>query len=181
MAIEFVVEDGTAKSDATSYIAVADADQYWENRGDTAGTWGGSTDDQKKVALILATFYLDTIYSVRWQGWRTKEGGRESDRQALAWPRFDVVDYDGWVVDNDIVPQAVQDACCELAWQSRNGDELIPNLDPSDNGLVQEMVKVGPLQVMQRWKGERSALKRYTNVERMLRPLLISTTTIQRA
>ena len=55
MAIEYVVEDGTGLSTATSYISTADFDQYWENVGYT----NTLSTDEKQVSLLFVVEGVD--------------------------------------------------------------------------------------------------------------------------
>lgn len=106
--MSFVVEDGTAKSTSTSYVSVAAADTYHSEHGAPA-TWTAATTAQKEAALMAATVWMDATYS-----WR---GSITDDDQALGWPREDVYDDEGRDIDDNIVPQAVQDCCAYLALQ----------------------------------------------------------------
>ena len=104
--MSLVVEDGTGKDDAESYISAEDADTYHENHGDASG-WSGATIDQKEGALRAATVWLDGKY--RWKGVVL------NDTQALGWPRVGAYDRDGRLQPEDAVPQRVIDACAHLA------------------------------------------------------------------
>lgn len=106
MAIEFVVEDGSGKSDATSYASEAAADQYHENRGNAA--WALLSSDDKQTALNRATAYLDSYFD-----WT--QGIPTNLTQALDWPRIGAYDEDNVYFDEDEIPQQVIDACCALA------------------------------------------------------------------
>lgn len=100
-----VVEDGTGKIDAVSYISVADADAYHLARGNTA--WAVATEANKEAALVRATSALDGLYSSRWPGRRYNQD------QALDWPRYDAWDRDGYPLVG--VPQRIKDATSAAA------------------------------------------------------------------
>lgn len=89
----------------TTYVSVDDADDYLA-AALHAVVWASATATQKGQAIVTATRMLDRQI---WQGEKT------SDAQALAWPRSGVTTRDGAAVDEDTIPQAVIDACCELA------------------------------------------------------------------
>ena len=77
MAATFVVEDGSGKSDANSYVSIANANQYHENT--TASTdWSGASQANKERALRLGTQYVEARYSHLWRG------NKASSDQALA-------------------------------------------------------------------------------------------------
>ncbi len=111
--MSFVVEDGTGKTDATSYVSLADADAYWVDRGNA--TWAAATNADKQIALISATEYLDARYM-----WSS--GVKWSTGQALAWPRGGAYDRFGYGIDDDVVPEPVKAACCQLAVRALSDD-----------------------------------------------------------
>lgn len=126
-----IVEDGSIVAGAESYVSVADADVYHVARGNTA--WTG--DETAKEALLRkATDYMLQVYGLRWKG------DRVSSDQALDWPRVGVVAY-GFDVASDVVPDAVANACAELALRAIAGD-LIPD---TTRRTLRE--KVGPIEV----------------------------------
>jgi hypothetical protein len=110
--VTMVVEDGTGKADANSYGSLADAYAYHEARGNTAwtSTPPSPESDTQKAALIRATSYIDGRYGAKFPG--TKKRGRE---QALAWPREDALDRDGYEIEDDEVPAEVERATFEAA------------------------------------------------------------------
>lgn len=110
----FIVEDGTGLSNATSYVSVADADAYATDRGDT--TWAALSTENKEIALIKATDYIDKNYT-----WLGTKNTRE---QALQWPRTDVVDANGFDIPSDEVPIEVKNATIEAALISGAGNDL---------------------------------------------------------
>ncbi len=111
-----VAEDGTGKSDANSYISLADAETYFTNRGVPA-SWTAATNAEKEAALVSATQYLDANYE-----WATGDIG--SDTQALGWPRSGAYDRFGRSIESTVVPPRVEDACCEAAVRALDGDLL---------------------------------------------------------
>ncbi len=153
-----VVEDGTARADAESYISVADASAYHAARGNVA--WAGlASDTLREHALRAATAYM-ALYRGRWAGWR------KTAEQALDWPRNDVPvpDGPGGVYPTDSVPVAVRNACAELALKSLSGP-LAPDLKPP-----KLRVKVGPIET-EYARGDRQTTV-YQSVEALLRPFL---------
>lgn len=136
--VDLVVEDGTGKEDANSYASIEQADTYFESRGVTAWTSISGDADEKKIALIKATSYLDNRYRGRWHG------ARSNETQALAWPRSDVLDGDGFEVAEDKVPTLVLYATMEAAKRALSG-ELYADWSPSAPGITSESKSVGPL------------------------------------
>ena len=151
-----VVEDGTGKSTAESYISVADASTYHTARGNTA--WAAlTTDALREAALRKATDYMRQAYRSRWQGYRVNED------QALDWPRYDV-EVEGYAVDSDIVPTEIKNACAELALKASSAD-LNPDLT---QGVLSE--QVGSISVT--YDKNSPQRTRYAAIDAMLSPYL---------
>lgn len=156
--MSLIVEDGTGKADAESYISVADASAYHTARNNTA--WAAlSTDTLREAALRKATEYMVNAYRSRWQG------TRKTEDQALCWPRYSVV-VEGYLVDDASVPEIVKRACAELALKASAAD-LAPDLT---QGVVRE--QVGPIAV--EYDRTSPQATRYAAIEAMLRPFLKS-------
>jgi len=135
MAIEFTTEDGTGKTTATSYLTVAEFRQYWENRGTSypEDTLPATTEDDKiKAYLNSATEFLDITFRFK--------GIKVSDDQALEFPRHGVMKSNGRVVDSDIVPTDIKNACAYLAGMKAEFD-----LNVVDNNIRSE--SYGPVSV----------------------------------
>lgn len=113
-----VVEDGTAKADAESYLSVTDADSYFANRGYTL--WATMSTNEKEQALRRSADYMKAAYGPRWLGYRV------SASQALDWPRSGVVAR-GFSIPADAIPAEVKNACAELAFKAAGGD-LAPDI-----------------------------------------------------
>jgi len=128
MALTLVVEDGSGKADANSYLSLADADAFHEGNlwnEDWPGT-EPADEASKDRALVTATRLLDQQW--RWFGYKL------TDTQALQWPRVQVPDRDsprnaarntavrigGYpnlqvYLPSDEVPQAIERATALLA------------------------------------------------------------------
>ncbi len=104
----FVVEDGTGKEDASSYISLAEAELYMADYPSVmTALWTPLTDPQKQTLLVYATRVLDQ--RTTWKGLKVVAASR------LRWPRSGVVDCDKLPVAEDIVPEQVKAVVCELA------------------------------------------------------------------
>ena len=164
-----IVETGSGLANADSFISVADADTYFTDRGNTV--WAGSTT-VKEQALRKATDFMQGRYIRKWKGERTHE------TQALAWPRENVNDADGYDLDSNVVPEAVRRACAELAVRSLTAS-LLP--DDTTPGITSESVSIpGPISKSVTYAGSKTASPTYTAVDRMLSPYLIDTDTAER-
>jgi len=113
MAIEFIIEDGTGKTDSTSYTSVAEFKQFWENRG---VDYSATTDVTIQTWLNKATEYTELKYKFR--------GSATNKDQALFWPRSGVLNKKKTAYfDTDEIPDDLKKATNYLAGQlSTNPD-----------------------------------------------------------
>jgi hypothetical protein len=104
-----------------SYVTVAEADAYFENRLDVAA-WNSADDENKSKALITATGLLDEL------SWT---GVVEDSSQSLAFPRvgsyFDPKIGYSVSFDEGTVPDRIVKATYELAYHLLNNDGLLDN------------------------------------------------------
>ena len=160
----FVVEDGTAKSDATSYVATADAITYITDLYGSSHAFLALTTAEQERHLMIATRYIDTEYLKRWKGCRyTRE-------QALDWPRAHVYDSDGYWIAENVIPTVLQNATIEMAIRS-NADTTNDDLFVDrDSGTIQrEAVAVGPIKEDVTYAGGKTSnLTIFPLVERLL-------------
>ncbi len=132
--IEFVVEDGSGKTNATSYGSVEAADQYHLNRGNTM--WAALTPEAKQQNLNKASEYADQRFGKRWLG------ERGSVTQALDWPRSYVTG-----VEPDEIPVKLQYATFEYALRASVAP-LAPDIKLNEAGvaMVTTSIKAGPVE-----------------------------------
>lgn len=159
--MSLIVEDGTGKADAESYISVADADTYHAARGNT--TWAALTTAVKEQSLRKATEYIEGYY--------TFIGYRKTSTQMLAWPRYQAARVDlsmyGIAYWSDTaVPLPVARACAELALVASTED-LSPALEAQ---ALRE--KVGPIEVQ--YAPGAIQYKRYRKVDLIIGEMLES-------
>jgi|15BtaG_2_1085339.scaffolds.fasta_scaffold03962_6 hypothetical protein len=163
------VEDGTGLAAADSYLSVADADTYHTKHG-ASTDWSGASTATKEEALRIATQYLDVVYSRRWIG------VRQVETQSLAWPRWQVVDYDGFTIGDDEVPSQLEDATAELAVRhiTETGG-LLPDI--ASPGTIQSErtgIGRGAVTTSKTFVGGKSQIKQFRKVELLLRDLLVA-------
>lgn len=129
-----IVEDGTGKEDAESYLSVAAADTYFTGRGAPAA-WTALDTAKKEAALRYASQALDGMFE-----WR---GVMQTTSQALSWPRSGAYDFEGGrSYPTGAVPERVMQATCELALL-----HLTSPLNTSyDRGGAVRKEKVGPIE-----------------------------------
>jgi len=154
--MSIIIEDGTGLATAEAYISVADASTYFTARAVT--TWAAlATDAIREAALRKATDYMVATYRNRWQG------VRKTEDQALCWPRYDVV-VEGYLVDDDSVPEIIKRACAELALKAATA-ELNPDLKQGKLSVT-----VGPIKTD--YDKNSPQQKRYRAIDAMLAPYL---------
>jgi hypothetical protein len=147
MPVTLVKEDGTGLANANSYASAADGDAY-HGKHLYASAWTAATTGNKEIALMMATRLLDACY--QWNGFR------RNNSQALQWPREACADPDrrnvrfvaldtviGPFVENNVVPQVVIDAACELARLLLVADRTAE----WDGQGYKQLVVVGALQI----------------------------------
>lgn len=103
-----------------SYVEIADADDYFETRIDSAN-WFDATDDIKEQALVTASLLVDD------HAWI---GSAVSSSQALAWPRSNAIYNDARLglqvtIVNTVVPAQVKTAVYEQALHLVNNEDLL--------------------------------------------------------
>lgn len=128
--VTLVIEDGTGKADANTYISLADARAYAESRGITLPT----DDDALSVDLINGADFLNT-YECKFAGVRSFPA-----TQALAFPRTGIEAY-GNLLDPDAIPTNLKNAQVALAGAVASGVDLFP----SQTGAAVKRRTVGPL------------------------------------
>lgn len=125
-------------ADTNSYVTVSYATSYFDERLNTSD-WDNADQADQERALIMAARRLD---QEPWEGAKTDP---DPSDQALAWPRNNATDRDGHLFENDVIPEKVKEAQCELAL-AMLGEDLL-----DDTGLEGfEEVEVGPVSVTPR-------------------------------
>jgi len=162
MAFSFIVEDGSGKSDATSYTTVSYADDYVTKFLADDPTWVGATTAAKENALCIGTAYIDNKYRTRWKGRAV------SSTQALAWPRYDVCTYDGFIVDSNEIPDNLQRAAVEAAVRDINGTALEPDATPDERSVKRLRLKFDVFEKDTEYTSGRSSQPLFITIDRLL-------------
>jgi hypothetical protein len=129
------------------YGSLEGSNAYFEQRGNAA--WAAGNEEARTAALVRATDYIDQRYrymlpSGTWQSMFT--GVRTDGRaQPNEWPRTGAVDYSGYLLPVDVVPDEVERATYEAAARelSKPGS-LSPDFVASSLAIRK---KVGPIEV----------------------------------
>lgn len=156
----FIVEDGTGKADANSYVSVGTADLYFTERGMT--TWVGSVAD-KQSALVRATDYIDLRFGSKFAGCKA------TAEQALCFPR-----------KSNVMPIALVKATAEYAMRALGGKALLadPVTDETGNRVKSTSKKLGPMEKKIEYMEGTSAtaVKAYPAADLLIATLLRKTT-----
>ena len=108
------------------------ANQYWGTK------WDILTDDEKILALITSTQWMETL---------SYAGNRCSTTQLLSWPRTNA-SCDGVPATCTEIPYSIKRAEVELAWQAHlNPDAIIGGGGGAAQGTFVSRQKLGSLEV----------------------------------
>lgn len=118
-------------SSANSYVTLAEANTYHDDRLHNA-EWAAASDDDKTRALLWAAQEIDKL---RYSGYIA------ASTQALRFPRTSVYDWDGRLLDSATIPIAVKDAQCRMALHLLRADTTLQESDDID------ALKVGPISI----------------------------------
>ena len=100
------IADQATLDTANSYQTLQEADDYFSSRL-YADTWIAASSTTKERALIWAARVLDT--NIEW------DGIRQTETQALEWPRMNTIDRNCWMIRINVIPKQVKWAQAELA------------------------------------------------------------------
>jgi hypothetical protein len=158
--MSLVVEDGTGKENADSYVELADAVTYANARG---LTFPASPAGPAEAALIRATAAIDATYRARFPGEKTN--GRS---QSLCWPRKYAGDAEGNPIAEDEIPQEVINATIEAAVRElASPNSMMPDLERG--GAIQRL-KAGSVEI--EYGGNATARTAFTLIDGILAGLL---------
>lgn len=126
MAITLIVEDGTGVANANTYVDDTTLIAFASDRGVTMNS------TQAKAALIRAMDYLETL---------SYNGMKYESAQSLQFPRSYLY-LDGYLIDNDVIPNDLKKAQMLLAIEIFNGNDPSAPITRTVEG-----VKVGPIDI----------------------------------
>lgn len=154
--MNFIVEDGTGKTTSTSYVTVAFADTYADTFFSFADytTWDELAETAKQRYLNQATLYIDNTYVF--------SGDRATSEQALQFPRENLYDSDGELVEDE-VPIAIQNAVVLAVKRLINGTELSEDFDRGT--IIRE--KIDTIDIT--YQGGASRATSFTEIDNLLK------------
>jgi hypothetical protein len=115
-----VVEDGTGKADAVSFISDAEFVTWSTARNITSEDYGSQVG--REPHIVSACDYLRNEAKFRYRGMR------KTATQSLPYPRTGVVERGGLAVASNVVSWRLKEAQCRLAVLSITGTSLQPTL-----------------------------------------------------
>lgn len=111
--MDFIIEDGTGLSTATSYVSIAYVDDYIEFQN-VDSEWFDMDDDEKEYRIIQATDYVDNLLI-----WTSSIVSLD---QALNFPREQFTDRQGRTIAADSVPAKIKQAVALTVYVGLSGD-----------------------------------------------------------
>lgn len=155
---DLILEDGTGLTTSTTYITLANANEYHRIRG--SEVWNEASDDDKVVALIRATQYVDerwAFQSVIYN--RNKATDTPIGPQVLQFPRGTLYDRNGIDV-KQTVPIEIKDATCEYALEVLGDGTALKDLSSTPDQTEPKSItylreKVGSLESETRYDSGR--------------------------
>lgn len=155
------------------YISSDDALTYFTDfYGAAPAAWSSASSDARTLALRRATRWLDMTFDGRWKGAATQV----ALDYGVSWPRSGVLDIDGNSIDSTTTPDAVRQACAEVALLDLQGElDSIPDRIDSTNrvkSITQESLVGKKSITYERGVLESGTSRRYPKVERLLRNLI---------
>lgn len=129
-----VQNDAGDVAGANAYCGVAYFREYFSDIGTDTSTY---LDTAVEQAIVAGTRYLDQRYRY--------PGEKKNRNQSTMWPRWDVEDESGDIVD--VVPVPIKQATCEAAIRKLSGVALMPDptYDASGQQISAKSVTVGPI------------------------------------
>lgn len=119
---------------ANTYVSQADATLYFE-KSLYAAAWTAATSGNKDIALAMATRLIDDYFRF--------DGRAISSTQALKFPRYDIYNSSGYLIQAATLPQALKDATAEMAQWLISSDRTA---EADDMGFAK--LKVGNLELV---------------------------------
>lgn len=135
---DFIEEDGTGVTDATSYVSVTFSESY-------LGADWAADETAKQAALITASEYCDAR-------WGDRLGGMPLTlTQGLQMPRRNLINRYGQLVSG--IPNDWKKACCLYAAKSISGTLYPVSLSSSSKEIKSKETTVGPITTKVEYEG----------------------------
>lgn len=168
-----IVEDGTGKSDAESYLSVSDISAVLAKTGEDAAWLALASDTIREQVARRVFRALDNEHFFR--------GEKKTAAQAGEWPRVNAYDDDGFLYSDTSLPAKLKTAFAVLcAAASVPGADLQPT--QTAPGQVQsKSISVGKISIATSYTGGQSQVAYQRKAESLLSELVEDTTAMVRA
>lgn len=167
--MSLIVETGAGLANAQTYADLTYVDAYHAALGNAG--WTG-TDPEKEAAILRAMQHIEIRFLKKWRGRRVRE------EQALAYPRYQVLDRDGFLIGSDVIPENLKKCVAEFALAALTTD-LLPNI--ASPGTVKiDSVQVGSIRTYTEYQGGLSQTAWYRRAVGYLADLIYSGGTLER-
>jgi len=161
-----IVEDGSIVSGANSYTTVSGVDSYATDYGYT--DWTAVSSTIKTQSLLRAMRYIEGL---------SFKGIRQTEGQALEFPRSDLYDKDGYLIEENTIPLSIVKALCEVCILSLPGSDV--DLQPAKNSDDKRTKLVIADVITEEWKLGNISRERSTIVMDMLKGLVKSNSIVE--
>lgn len=158
-----IVEDGTAKTDASTYGLVATVITELDLLGDPA-TWVALSVEAQEDACRSVTLWLDRKYRGLWKG------DRKTRDQGLAWPRVNGFDEDNFFISSTELPKELVTAHAVMCGKVADGESL--DVDQTVQSIKSEKVQAGPVMKDVEYTGSKRSGKKYPTIDEILAPII---------
>ncbi len=154
-----IVEDGSIVENANSYTTVSGVDVYATDYGYT--DWTAVSNTIKIQSLLRAMRYIESL------SWK---GVRSTADQPLEFPRSDLYDRDGYLIDETTIPLSVIKALCEVCILCLPNSDV--DLQPALNSDNQRKKLVIADVITEEWQIGRIVREKSTVVLDLLKGLI---------
>jgi hypothetical protein len=161
-----IVEDGVGTPGANSYVSLNYANTYFSMYLNEA--WDGE-DSEKETSLIMATQSVDLLYGDLFLSWR-----KVDSLGPLLFPRIFFYDNNYQIVQMNQIPECLMRAVCEIACLYLQGINIFPEGN-TDNNVNDSMLKVGDIEISNKYVRTKGDVERYANfrkIDLILKPIL---------
>lgn len=168
-----IVEDGTGKADAESYLSVAEISAVLATTGEDAAWLALASDTVREQVARKTMRALETEHAFR--------GEKKTQTQATEWPRVNAEDDDGFCYPDDEIPTRLKTAFALLcAEASVPGTDLQPT--QTQPGRVQsKSVTVGKISIATTYEAGQSQVAFRRKAEALLSELVEDASLVVRA
>lgn len=164
MTTTLIVEDGTRVSTANSYATLAYANSYFPATSD----WSGYSDSDKTDALATAFQSLELLYGPNYLG-----AIFPTSVQVALFPRLPFTDNNGRLIRQNVVPDCLLRAQCEIALLYLEGTNVFPIKGTKRNVAEQSVAMDGlKSQVKYLTPVEDETFPGFRKIDLLLKPIL---------